>query len=570
MKKSLVPRLMDRVRAAPPFPSVADISQSALIMTADGGLVEANGAAARFARALLSGALPDARQAICRAARDGVGVSGRAMIDAEGSAVTCDFDVIPLGRRRALVMARHGALESNLRDALVDSRRRYKDLVEVSSDFAWEIGADGTFVFVSPGGALGWRADELLGRPPEAFVGTVEEVAGDDDEDLPGNPFRARHATTDAEVWFRRADSTLACLSASARPLYDDQGEWIGARGICRDVSENRERDSLLARAHARERLFGYIVRTMRDEVEPANMLAAAANAIARAVTARGTEIYRIGPDGVTRAAGCGPEAPQASSGCIGASLNRPGLVAVTGDGMSAMAVATRYQGEANGVLFLWRDGNLGPFADDERELVVEAAEHLAIAIEQIAAHDRLKELSATDAMTGLLNRRSFLVDLARRFERAAQGGRRGALVYCDLDNFKQVNDTHGHERGDAAICKAAAILRGATRGEDLVARLGGDEFALWLEGTDADAISMRAEDLLARAKELVEFSGSNDAPLGMSLGIALVEPASAESLEQLMARADGAMYASKKSGKGQCTIAPPPEDRRRRAGGQA
>ena len=102
------------------------------------------------------------------------------------------------------------------------------------------------------------------------------------------------------------------------------------------------------------------------------------------------------------------------------------------------------------------------------------------------------------------------------------------------------------------------------------MARLGGDEFALWLEGTDADAISMRAEDLLARAKELVEFSGSNDAPLGMSLGIALVEPASAESLEQLMARADGAMYASKKSGKGQCTIAPPPEYRRRRAGGQA
>lgn len=570
MKKRLAPSLMNWARAMSPLPSVRDISQSALIMTADGGLVEANGAATRFARALLSGALPDARQAICRAARDGVGVSGRAVIEAEGSAVNCDFDAIPLGQRRALVMARHGALESNLREALVDSRRRYKDLVEVSSDFAWEVGADGTFVFVSPGGALGWQADELLGRTPEAFVSAA--VVDDDDEaaTAPGNPFRARRATTDAEVWFRRADKTLACLSASVRPLYDDQGEWIGARGICRDVSEHRERDSLLARAHARERLFGYIVRTMRDEVEPANMLAAAANAVARAVTARGTEIYRIGPDGVRRAAGFGPEAPQASSGCIGASLNRPGPVAVTGDGMSAMAVATRYQGAPNGVLFLWRDGDLGPFADDEREIVVEAAEHLAIAIEQIGAHERLQELSATDAMTGLLNRRSFLAGLARRFERVAQGGRHGALMYCDLDNFKQVNDTHGHERGDAAICKAAAILRGATRGEDLVARLGGDEFALWLEGADADATRLRADDLLTRAQELAAFSGSPDASLGMSLGAALVEPGAGESLEQLMARADAAMYASKKRGKGQCTIAQPPEDRRRRAGGHA
>ncbi len=80
----------------------------------------------------------------------------------------------------------------------------------------------------------------------------------------------------------------------------------------------------------------------------------------------------------------------------------------------------------------------------------------------------------------------------------------------------------------------------------------------------------MRAEDLLMRTQELAAFSGSPDAPLGMSLGAALVEPGPGESLEQLMARADGAMYASKKRGKGQCTIAPPPEDRRRRAGGRA
>jgi hypothetical protein len=76
------------------------------------------------------------------------------------------------------VLARREALDRNLREALVDSRRRYKDLVEVSSDFAWEIGADGAFVFVSPGGALGWQASDLVGQRPQDFL--VDGAGGGD------------------------------------------------------------------------------------------------------------------------------------------------------------------------------------------------------------------------------------------------------------------------------------------------------------------------------------------------------------------------------------------------------
>jgi diguanylate cyclase (GGDEF)-like protein len=341
----------------------------------------------------------------------------------------------------------------------------------------------------------------------------------------------------------------------------------VGARGICRDISEDRERDAQLARAHMRERLFGYIVRTMRDEVEPDNMLAAAAAAIARALAAQGTEIYRVTSGGPQLTVVYGAASPLAPTGCIGASLLRTGTVAVSGEGAAALAVATRYQGEVNGALFLWRDAAMGPFADDERVIVTEAAEHLGLALEQIAAHEKLKELSSTDGMTGLLNRRSFMIDLMRRFERATKGGAPGALVYCDLDNFKQVNDTHGHERGDAAICKLAEILSGSTRGEDLVARLGGDEFALWLEGANAEVALAKANLLLQRGEALKIFSGAPDCPLGMSIGVAVTEPGAEETLEQLMARADIAMYASKKRGKGRATFADPPEPDRRRAG---
>jgi diguanylate cyclase (GGDEF)-like protein/PAS domain S-box-containing protein len=475
------------------------------------------------------------------------------------------------------VLARREALDRNLREALVDSRRRYKDLVEVSSDFAWEIGADGAFVFVSPGGALGWQASDLVGQRPQDFLvdgagGETEEVPDNDiDAGTPKsaiqNSFQARHVVQDAEVWFRCANGAPACLSVSVRPLYDDDACWVGARGICRDVSEDRERDAQLARSHMRERLFGYIVRTMRDEVEPGNMLTTAATAIARALAAQGTEIHRVTSAGPQPAALWGAASPLAPAGCIGASLRRKGVAAVTGEGASALAVATRYQGAVNGALFLWRDTAMGPFADDECEIVTEAAEHLGIALEQIAAHEKLTELSSTDGMTGLLNRRSFMIDLARRFDRATKGGAPGALVYCDLDNFKQVNDTHGHERGDAAICALANILRHSTRGEDLVARLGGDEFALWLEGADVEAAQTKADVLLRQGETLKEFSGGPDCPLGMSLGIAVTEAGAGETLEELMARADIAMYASKKRGKGRATFADPPVPNRRRMG---
>ncbi len=129
--------------------------------------------------------------------------------------------------------------------------------------------------------------------------------------------------------------------------------------------------------------------------------------------------------------------------------------------------------------------------------------------------------------------------------------GRCGALLYVDLDNFKQVNDVHGHQRGDEALVALAEILSGGSRVGDIPARLGGDEFALWLEETDAAAAEAKARTLLEQARSLRAYSGSPDTPLGISIGIALSDPALDESIDELLARADEAMYAVKKGGKG-------------------
>jgi PAS domain-containing protein len=98
------------------------------------------------------------------------------VVPGSAAPVTLDVGLVPAGDS-VLILARDVSLAANMRNALADSRRRYKDIVEVSSDFAWETDASGNFAFVSPQGALGWRADDLLGRGPEPWLPARVEQA---------------------------------------------------------------------------------------------------------------------------------------------------------------------------------------------------------------------------------------------------------------------------------------------------------------------------------------------------------------------------------------------------------
>jgi len=140
---------------------------------------------------------------------------------------------------------------------------------------------------------------------------------------------------------------------------------------------------------------------------------------------------------------------------------------------------------------------------------------------------------------------------------RASDGGSDGVLFYVDLDNFKAVNDVHGHTRGDEALIALADLLVTQTRPGDLVARLGGDEFAMWLDRTDTAAARKRASGLIAASKGLRVFSGAPDKPLGISVGVAVFDAGGeTEAVAALMARADAAMYEIKHGGKSGYVIA--------------
>ncbi|HEY3241200.1 MAG TPA: sensor domain-containing diguanylate cyclase [Acidimicrobiia bacterium] len=169
---------------------------------------------------------------------------------------------------------------------------------------------------------------------------------------------------------------------------------------------------------------------------------------------------------------------------------------------------------------------------------------------EQRALQDQLVHQALHDELTGLANRRLFLdrLDLARA--RASRCGHTLGLLFIDLDGFKAINDTRGHDAGDEVLVTVAARLRGHMRATDTLARFGGDEFAVLCEDIagPGDAVEI-AERLASAVAEPLEVEGEMF-EVGASIGIAVATETTG-SLDDLLQWADTAMYQAKSAGKG-------------------
>ncbi len=528
----------------------------AVLVAGHNGLVlAANETATPIAALLQHGASEDLRAAINSA------LSGRAaqinpllLAPEDGKrtvGLAFDVAILPWGSgTAALLLGRDITLERSLRAALIESRQRYKDLVEASSDFAWETDATGRFTFVSAQGALGYSAAELVSAQSLDLL--VEAVSAQE------SPFATRVPLQEVEMWVARSDGEPACLLATALPLSGPDGEWCGARGLCRNITAERTHEAALAGDRNRERLLAYILGIVRDEMDPAHMLHAAVGALVPALPATGASIYRSDEAGgmvcVAQAGTLPPdEVLEPALQRVAAGEEQVEMAVPAG---ALFAKATRFQDEYNGVLCLWRSGAIGPWHSEDRFLLTEIAGQIGLANRQLVRQQALEEASSTDPLTGLRNRRCFVEAFEERYAR--DDGRSAALFFIDLDNFKLVNDTHGHQRGDMALAAVARILREQIRSRDLAARLGGDEFALYIEDISQAAAEQKGRELIHAAEGLKDYSGNPDNPLGLSIGIAVCDPNRRETPDALIERADQAMYAVKRRGKGGVCVAPP------------
>lgn len=154
---------------------------------------------------------------------------------------------------------------------------------------------------------------------------------------------------------------------------------------------------------------------------------------------------------------------------------------------------------------------------------------------------EELWELALVDDLTGLHNRRSFVLLAEHAIKEAARAGRPVVGVFVDVDHLKVINDTHGHAEGDRALRLVADALRGSCRESDIVGRLSGDEFAILLaETNERDGIEGRVRQRVVDAARAVTY------PLSVSIGVAICEPTQECHLAELLERADRAIYDEK------------------------
>lgn len=179
---------------------------------------------------------------------------------------------------------------------------------------------------------------------------------------------------------------------------------------------------------------------------------------------------------------------------------------------------------------------------------------------EKRAAEEQIRRLAYYDTLTGLPNRRLLMDRLKQLILRNERHGRHGALLFIDMDNFKRLNDTHGHEAGDEFLRQTAARLRACVRADDTVARLGGDEFVILLDSLDAEARSATQQARAIGASIVNAFRqpvriGTIEHASTASVGAVLIGAAQ-DGVDALLRQADQAMYQAKNGGRNAVVMA--------------
>ncbi|MEA2354608.1 MAG: hypothetical protein QOD61_737, partial [Solirubrobacteraceae bacterium] len=288
-----------------------------------------------------------------------------------------------------------------------------------------------------------------------------------------------------------------------------------------------------------RDALLEIVVRTAVDGAE-----ARAGRAVAR--TAAGEALHEaanVGPTATFQGALKAAEEAALRSGNSGA-----------GSVGQASALAHVLRGsdgsdEVLGVISVARDERA--FDPGERDLFAYLARQAGVSIENVGLHEQVQRQALTDELTGLFNHRRFVEALTAESERARRFSQSVGLVMLDLDDFKAVNDTYGHQQGDQVLRSVADLMRTYSREIDSPARYGGEELAVVLPQTELDGAYQLAERLRTGIErlEIPLVAGGGTMRVTASLGVASL-PGNAEDPARLIASADAALYEAKRGGK--------------------
>ena len=454
----------------------------------------------------------------------------------------------------ALMLLRDITEQKRTEEALKESEERFRSLVQNASDLITLVDATGTITYESPSKEriLGYGPQELVGRP------ALEHVHPDDLEQVSVEFINVLStpgylSEEPAEFWYRHADGTWRYLEALAANLLDDPG----VRSVVitsRDVTERKQAEEALKDSEERFRSLVQNASDMVSILNPDGTIRYISPSVEWVLGYRPEE--RVGLD--VFGDETHPDDIERARGDFVKGLERPGSTS------PSMGFRVRHKDGS------WR--HLEATAANRLDhpavggIVVNARD----VTERKAYEERLRHQALHDKLTGLPNRALFLDRLSyvltrQRDRDGESAGKVVAVLFLDLDNFKYVNDSLGHEVGDRLLVEVARRLEGALRPSDTAARIGGDEFCILLAGVEEEAEAIRVARRIADVLEAPFALGGREAFVTASVGVALSGPngTSPENAADLLKRADLAMYESKNGGKACHSVFDPESERR-------
>jgi two-component system cell cycle response regulator len=224
-----------------------------------------------------------------------------------------------------------------------------------------------------------------------------------------------------------------------------------------------------------------------------------------------------------------------------------------TADVRSIFTVPMLYESKLLGLLVMLSETKafLDPFQIDMLKVMCNQA---ATSIENATLHAAIEKMATTDGLTGLFNHRVFQEKLSEEFRRMNRFSKPVSLLLTDIDFFKKINDTYGHPVGDMVLREVSKTIRETIRDVDIAARYGGEEFAVVLPGAEGDGAKIIAERLRKAVGGKTFSSDGRSFSVTVSMGIATA-PADAPSKEELVEKADQALYHAKHHGRNQSVL---------------
>jgi two-component system cell cycle response regulator len=216
----------------------------------------------------------------------------------------------------------------------------------------------------------------------------------------------------------------------------------------------------------------------------------------------------------------------------------------------TAVAVPLVRGDRAIGVIALYGRTTPDPFDERDVETLTAFAGQASVAIENVLLHEETEQLSITDGLTGVWNRRYLELSLSKEIERASRFNRPLSVLMIDIDRFKDVNDRYGHQRGDGVLVEVSRRVMGTIRTQiDFVARYGGEEFVVVLPETPGEGAKVVAEKIRSAVREHPFVGEGPHLGVTVSVGVAAF-PLDGLTAEDLIRASDQAMYRAKRAGR--------------------